>query len=106
MRHSKRFLRFRAKNVHVDFQAFGLLLGYAFSASPLCPRSLSPSPPPSLSLSLSLFDGHCSAAAASMSDPEAALAEYNSHVAEGGVFEQSGNYEKAIICYTKVRDRE
>jgi hypothetical protein len=37
-----------------------------------------------------------------MSDPEAALAEYNSHVAEGGVFEQSGNYDKAIICYTKV----
>lgn len=38
-----------------------------------------------------------------MSDPEAALAEYNSNVAEGGVFEQSGNFTKAITCYTKVR---
>jgi tetratricopeptide (TPR) repeat protein len=37
-----------------------------------------------------------------MADPDASLATYNSFIAEGGTFEQAGNYEKAIVCYSKV----
>eukprot|EP00049_Salpingoeca_infusionum_P018902 m.359245 g.359245 ORF g.359245 m.359245 type:complete len:550 (+) comp18489_c0_seq1:220-1869(+) len=39
-----------------------------------------------------------------MGDPDVSLPEYNKAVAEGGTFEQAGNFDKAIACYTRALD--